>query len=147
MSAIARALLFPFIILSCPLFAQVSQLTQHNNLKRTGWNDQEISLNHSNVNIDSFGLISSFPVDDQIYAQPLLLSKLSIGNFTGQVVFVATVNNTLYAFNADDPSQPAPLWQLNLNPAGERSPNIYDLVDPVYGKPCDGNYLDFSGRF
>lgn len=126
---------------------KISVITQHNNLKRTGWNDKETILNPTNVGSTAFGLVGSLNVDDQVYAQPLVVRQLTIGTYTGSVVFVATVNNTVYAFNADDVSSGAPLWQTSLNPAGQRSPNIYDLSDPVYDAPCGGNYRDFSGRF
>ena len=131
------------------LFCQqpVSVLTQHNNTNRTGWNNNEHVLQHTNVASDQFGLIGSLNVDDQVYAQPLIVHTTTIGNHTGSVLYVATVNNSVYAFNADDVSDGAPLWQINLNPPGQRSPDIFDLADPQYGAPCGGNYRDFSGRF
>lgn len=134
------------IFLSSILKAQVSVVTQHNNIARTGWNDKEMVLNHTNVAPGKFGLAGTLAVDDQVYAQPLI-ANLSIGSYSGLVLFAATVNNTVYAFNATDVSQPSPLWQINLNPAGQRPPNIFDLQDPIHGKPCGGNYRDFSGRF
>ncbi len=141
-----KLILLPLLTFFCHAHAQVSVLTQHNDLKRTGWNDRETILNHTNVKTGSFGLIGTLAVDDEVYAQPLIVSNTTIGTYTGAVVFVATVNNSVYAFNASDVSQPAPLWQINLNPAGQRAPNIFDLADPVFGKPCGGNYRDFSGR-
>ncbi len=130
------------------LFAQnkTSVVTQHNNLYRTGWNDKETILNPVNVATVSFGLTGSLAVDDQVYAQPLVVHQLTINSFSGSVVFVATVNNSVYAFNADDVSYGAPLWQTNLSPSGQRAPNIFDLQDAVNGKPCGGNYRDFSGN-
>jgi hypothetical protein len=127
-------------------YAQVSVHTQHNNLQRTGWNNQETILNHSNVTPDKFGLNSTLAVDDQVYAQPLIATNVTIGAFTGTVLFVGTVNNTVYAFNADDVTAPLPLWQTNLNPSGQRAPDIFDLKDSLYGKPCGGIYRDFSGN-
>ncbi|MEI6412298.1 MAG: PA14 domain-containing protein [Bacteroidota bacterium] len=143
-----RFLLQLFLVLCVPAltYAQVSVLTQHNNTYRTGWNDQETVLNPGNVSGGKFGLVSTLALDDQAYAQPLIAANITIGNFTGTVLFVATVNNTVYAFNADDVSSPAPLWQTNLNPAGQRTPDIFDLSDPVTGKPCGGGYRDFSGN-
>ena len=129
-------------------FAQnkISVVTQHNNLHRTGWNDKETILTPANVGTATFGLINSLAVDDQVYAQPLVVRQLTINSFTGSVVFVATVNNSVYAFNADDVSYGAPLWQTSLSPSGQRAPNIFDLQDAVTGKPCGGNYRDFSGN-
>lgn len=138
--------LFFFILISFFANAQVSVLTQHNNTSRTGWNDKETVLNHTTVQPGRFGLAGTLAVDDQLYAQPLIATNITISNYTGAVLFAATVNNTVYAFNATDVSQPAPLWQANLNPAGQRAPNIFDLQDANYGKPCGGNYRDFSGK-
>lgn len=143
-----RCLLVHFLFLFLPLvtIAQVSVLTQHNNTGRTGWNDKEVLLNHTNVLPGKFGLTGTLAVDDEVYAQPLIVPAITIGAYKGNVLFTATVNNTVYAFNADDVSQPAALWQVNLNPSGQRAPDIFDLKDPVNGKPCGGNYRDFSGR-
>lgn len=141
---------FPALLsfFSVTAFSQtdVSVLTQHNDLNRTGWNSKEKILNHSNVTASTFGCIGTLSVDDEMYAQPLIVNNLTVGNHTGSVLYAATVNNTLYAFNADDVSDGAPLWQINLNPSGQRAPDIYDLKDAQEGSPCGGNYKDFSGR-
>ncbi len=145
-----RLLLLAFLFTACmQSFAQqgVSVLTQHNNLNRTGWNDKETILNHARLGSGSFGCIGTFAVDDEIYAQPLIAANISIGSYTGSVLYAATVNNSVYAFNATDVSAPAALWQANLNPPGQRAPDIADLKDNQYGTPCAGNYRDFSGRF
>ena len=136
-----------FVLQSAHGQSAVSVLTQHNNIQRTGWNNEETVLDHSSVSSSGFGLIGTLGVDDQLYAQPLVVRNVNTGNYTGSVLYVATVNNTVYAFNGDDPSQNAPLWQSNLSPAGQRAPNIFDLKDPVEGSPCGGYYRDFSGRF
>lgn len=129
-------------------FAQqnVPVVTQHNNLNRTGWNDKETILNHQQVASGKFGCIGTFGVDDEVYAQPLIANNITIGNYTGNVMYTATVNNSVYAFNAGDVSAAAALWQVNLNPAGQRTPDIFDLKDNTYGAPCGGNYRDFSGH-
>ena len=124
-----------------------SVLTQHNDQRRTGWNSNETILNHAAVSSQEFGCIGTLQVDDQVYAQPLVVNNITIGNYSGPVLYTATVNNSIYAFNAADVSQGAALWQVNLNPTGQRAPDIFDLKDPQYGAPCGGNYRDFSGRF
>src|SRR5689334_15181553 len=86
-------LIVPFIVAN----GQVSVITQHNDLARTGWNNNESVLNPGNVNIKQFGKIFKVQVDDQLYAQPLILSNLNIANGKHNVVFLVTTNNTVYA--------------------------------------------------
>src|ERR1700728_1140062 len=94
--------------------SQVSVLTQRNDNARTGQNLDETILNTSNVNQNSFGKLFWRTVDGFIYTQPLYVPGLSIQGATHNVVFVATEHNSVYAFDADNPNEPAPLWQVNL---------------------------------
>ncbi len=95
-------------------FAQTSVLTQHNDNNRDGVNASEATLNPSNVNSNQFGLLFKVAVDDQIYAQPLYMPNLSIAGGMHNVVFVATSNNSVYAFDADSGAQ---YWHAQLGPA------------------------------
>lgn len=124
----------------------VAVLTQHNNLAHTGANLEETTLNVTNVNTNSFGLLYTRPVDDQIYAQPLLMTNVDIpGKGTHNIVIVATVNDTVYAFDADDPSVTTPYWTNSfINPPNIVPPANTDLS--ALGA-CGGNYNDFSGNF
>ena len=117
-------------------------LTQHNDLQRTGWNPAETTLTQANVSGGTFGKIFSRDVDDQIYCQPLIVNNVSIGGGTHNIVITATVNNTVYAFDADDPAKTTPYWSVNLtyDPANNRPVNHQDV-----GQNC-GNYIDFSGN-
>lgn len=94
-----------------------SVLTQHNDNNRSGDNLNESILTTSNVNVAGFGLLFKRPVDGQIYAQPLYVPDVSIAGGTHNVVYVATMHNTVYAFDADDPAQTTPLWSTNLGPS------------------------------
>ncbi len=74
-------------------------------------------LTPANVNTSTFGKLFSYPVQGQVYAQPLYVSNLAIpGKGTHNVVFVATQNNDVYAFDADSNSGVGGgvLWHVNL---------------------------------
>src|ERR1700733_5179347 len=67
----------------------VSVLTQHNDNTRAGLNSQETQLTTSNVNSKQFGKLFALAVDDQVYAQPLVVGNLLINGGNHNVVFVA----------------------------------------------------------
>jgi hypothetical protein len=66
------------------------------------------------VDATHFGKLFSRTVDDSIYALPLIVPGLDIAGQRHTVLFVASMGNTVYAFDADDPAQSAPLWSRNL---------------------------------
>lgn len=119
MRAIARGLL---LLLALPLAGQtkVDVLTQHNDFDRTGHNPREAVLTPDAVK-KSFGKLFDVEVDAQVYAQPLIVTGLTIAGKTRDVVIVATMNNTLYYFDANDGT---PLWSKNFGKAA-RTPNAW----------------------
>lgn len=114
--------------------AQVNVLTGHNDNARTGLNPNETILNPTNVNIYGFGKIYDRRVDGPVYAQPLYISNLPIpGKGTHNVVFVATMHDSVYAFDAD--SNTAPLWQKSfINPAA--GTNVPTAAQVAPGQDC-----------
>ena len=102
--------------------AQVDVLTQHNDLARTGSNLNETILTPSNVSPERFGMLFKRVVDDQVYSQPLIVTNVSVAGGTHDVVYITTVNNSVYAFDADDASTSAPLWHVNFGTPA----NLYD---------------------
>jgi hypothetical protein len=95
-------------------FGQIAVPTQHYDNSRSGANLNETTLTPGNVNQDGFGLLFTRSVDGQLYAQPLYVPNVTINGRTQNVVYVATENNSVYAFDADDPSAASPLWSVNL---------------------------------
>jgi hypothetical protein len=76
-------------------------LTYHNDPQRTGWNQNETTLTTANVTQASFGLVAQVVLDDQIDAQPLVVTQQNIEGFgTRSVVYVVTASNTVYALDA-----------------------------------------------
>ncbi len=117
--------------------ANTAVTTFKNDIERDGQFTNETILNQSNVNVSQFGKRVQYSVDGQVYAEPLFLPNLSIGGSTHNVVFVATENDSVYAFDADATSAGAPLWKTSLLPGGATAvPNgavsCGDLV-PVIG--------------
>jgi hypothetical protein len=94
--------------------AKVDVLTQHNDWARTGANLHETVLTPTTVNARNFGLLFKRSVDDQLYTQPLYLAGVEIAGGVHDVVYVTTVSNSVYAFDANDPAAVAPLWQVNF---------------------------------
>ena len=123
----------------------VAVLTQHDDSGRTGMNLHETFLNITNVNTSQFGLLFSRNVDDQIYAQPLVMTNVNIpGRGTHNLVIVATVNDSVYAFDADNASVETPYWTDSfINPPTIVTPANTDMS--AIGA-CGGAYQDFSGN-
>jgi hypothetical protein len=117
--------------------AAVNVLTQHNDNARTGANLSETLLTTSNVSSTQFGKLWAYPVLGQVYAQPLIAQGVVIGGVTRNVVYIATMRNNVYAFDADS-SSGTPLWSVNLGPS-------VPLPAPGLGTggPC-GNYQDIQ---
>ena len=103
-------------------------LTYHNDDARDGVFAQETTLMPSNVNSAQFGKVASYPVDGQIYGQPLFVPQLNIASQgTHDVVFVATQNNSVYAFDADAKAgSTTTFWQKNFG----TPVNAYDAYGP-----------------
>jgi hypothetical protein len=106
-----------FLILPLALTAQ-NVLTWHNDNSRTGQNLKETTLTLTNVNSTQFGLKFKLSVDGHIFAQPLYVGNVSIvGQGIHNVVYVATENDSVYAFDAGG-SPTTPLWHTSFTSAG-----------------------------
>ena len=97
-----------------PASAQVDVLTQHHDNARTGANLRETELTPANVNKAQFGMLFKRTLDDQPYGQPLVATGIPVGGGTHDIVYITTVNNSVYAFDANDPEAPAPFWHVNF---------------------------------
>ena len=92
--------------------------TQRYDNARSGANTHEVYLTPSNVTVDRFGKLFSLSTDGDVYAQPLYMENVSIPSHgMHNVLFVATQNDSVYAFDADGQST-TPLWRVSfINPA------------------------------
>lgn len=116
-------------------YAQVNVITANYGNGRSNANLLETMLTPANVAPGNFGRLGSFPVDGQLYGQPLYVSGVSIpGKGTHNVVYLATMHNSIFAYDADAAALPDLLWQVNLGPSVPNIlfPNFHD-VSPEIG--------------
>lgn len=107
-------------------------LTYKNDNSRTGQNLTETQLTLANVNSASFGRLRTLATDGKVDAQPLYAAGLSVQGASHNVVYVATENDSVYAFDADSG---ATLWQVSLLGSGEVPSDTHNCsqVSPMIG--------------
>lgn len=119
--SLLKASLILGILAATFCWGQTPVVTWHYDNSRSGANTTEVLLTPSNVNVNSFGKLFTQPVDEIIVGHPLYLPGVTIpGAGVYNVVYVATMNDTVYAFDANSGSTPA-LWTTSLlsySPAG-----------------------------
>jgi hypothetical protein len=115
--------------------------TWRNDRAHSGVNSQEYALTGQNVATGKFGKLFSCPVDGWAFAQPLWMANIRISGERHNVVFIATENDSLYAFDADDPVCKA-VWSsqsVNLIPSDEKIAPLDDLeFDSIALGPVTG---------
>ena len=100
---------------SSPSLAQNPFPTSRADNTRSNASTSETLLTPSNVNKSSFGLLFSAPVDNVVMTQPLYVPNVTIAGQVHNVVYVATMADSVYAFDADSGAQ---LWWVNFtNPS------------------------------
>jgi len=102
-------------------WAQTPVTTWHYDNGRSGANTHETTLTPQNVNSNQFGQLFNQPVDGQIIGQALYLPAVVIpGNGVHNVVYAATMNDSVYAFDADAAtgSNAKPLWHTSFLTSG-----------------------------
>ena len=78
----------------------------------TGATAYEKTLNARNVDGARFGKLYSYYVDGAVYAQPLYVRLQMPGQGARNVLYVATMNDKVYEYDADEPG--APLWMRDF---------------------------------
>ena len=111
---ISRILVLCLIELVASLaHGQINILTNHYDKLRTGANLSETTLQVANVNVSQFGKLYSYPVDGPVQAQPLYVTGVDINGALRNALYVATMNDKVYAFDADRNSPP--LWMRDFH--------------------------------
>lgn len=93
--------------------------TFHVNAGRSGNNAGEHTLTPANVKPGSFGKLFSYTIAGYAYGEPLIMSNVSINGATHNVLYVATEQDYVYAFDSDHYGTGAPLWKVSLLKSGE----------------------------
>jgi plastocyanin len=134
---------FLAVVLGTSRVAAVDVWTHQNDNSRTGANTSENILNTSNVNKTTFGKLFYYPVDGQVFAEPLYVSNLAIAGGTHNVVYIATMHNTVYAVDADNAATAStPLWSVHLEPSIPLPDAKIGNNLPEGGGFCGTNYGD-----
>ncbi len=122
------------------LTALAGMYTNKNDNTRSGQNLQETVLTPKNVNVKTFGKVFSFPLDQVVTAQPLYVANVNLPSpLNGSagyhnVVYVATENDSVYAFDADGKVLQGPLWQDSF-------------IDPPSVVPVPGDCIETIGEW
>jgi hypothetical protein len=117
---------------SLTVMAGTNVVMWHFDAQRTGLNPTEASLTPTNVAPATFGKLFSYMLDGYEYGQPLLVSQLTINGSLHNVVFAATENDSVYAFDSDNYGAGTPLWQTPLLQSGE-TPMTDGPIQPFQG--------------
>jgi len=121
-----------FALCSAITPAQPPVLQRGYNSLVTGANLNETILNTTNVAPSTFGLVFKLPVAGNVYAQPLYVpGVLTAKRGKHNIVYMATMNDILYAFDADTAG--AALWRVNV-------------ANLVGGTPVPIDQFTFSGN-
>lgn len=127
--------------LSIPLVWAASVLTNYYSNSRLGTTDPEPGLTPTTVASANFGKNCTYSVDGDVYAQPLYAP--SVSGVTGQsgavnLLIVATMHGSLYAFNADRCD--VFIWRVNFGAVQAASSYPGNLGQLIYAREtgCKG---------
>jgi outer membrane protein assembly factor BamB len=103
----AGLLVLSIATFSCTAFAQTDVLERGYNHFRTGANTAEMILTPGNVKSSANQFHKQFvmKVDGKIESSPLYAAGVSIAGSIHNVIYVATMHNTVYAFDAENGTQ------------------------------------------
>lgn len=114
---LVNSIFFP-VLCAIHFLAHADVLTERYDNSRSGANLAETALTTENVDTTRFGKLWAYAVDGSVYAQPLYVAGVNVaGAGTRNVLYVATMNDVVYAFDADSA---ATVW-------------VRDLRDPAAG--------------
>ena len=94
--------IFPLLAVAADEGNLTDVLTYHYDNSRTGWNNKEPNLTPAKVKDGTFGLLYNVAdFDEQLDAQPLVLSNFPVNGERKNIIIVASEYNTLDALDGD----------------------------------------------
>jgi hypothetical protein len=125
-------------VIEPPLPTLESVLTFGYDNTRDGANTNEFVLTPQNVNVTNFGRLFTYTVDGYVFVQPLIATNVTVpGKGTHNLLIVATENDTVFAFDADN-YVAEPYWTNSFVDAAAG-------VVPIPGSAANGNIDPFVG--
>ena len=102
------------LVLASQFLSAVTIPTAHFDNARNGANTVETALTPAVLSSGGFKKVGTYPVDGNVYAQPLYVPNVTISGTAHNLVIVATLHNKVYAFDADTPG--STIWTADLGP-------------------------------
>jgi len=112
------------------VMAQLDIPTERYDDARLGANLLETQLDTTSVNVNGFGKVWSYTVTGSVYAQPLYVRNVAIpGQGTHNVLYVVTMNDIVYAFDADSATDtPLLSFDITSEVPGSTPVPILDII-------------------
>ena len=120
-STLARSCVLIALLAPVILRAQANVLMNRYDPQRTGANLSETTLSAANVDSGHFGRLRTYAVDGAVLAQPLYVRNVTIGGSPRNVLYVATMNDKVYAFDTNSATT-TPLWMADFTHAPAVTP-------------------------
>jgi hypothetical protein len=111
-------------------------LTQHNDIHRSGVYASETALRPATVNTRSLRMAFARRVVGQIWGQPLYVRGVPVNGQPRNIVYVATSENIVYGFDADDRTfdeTTRPLMSASLGAPTEIDGDFFHTIRPSNG--------------
>src|ERR1043165_4149686 len=124
-----------WLFLASSIQAAQNVTPQHYDNQRTGANTNETILTPANVTSATFGKLLMRSLDARVNGQVLYITNMTIAGGAHNVLYCTTSTNStggassLYAFDADDPAQSAPLFRIQL-PTSAQWTTGAPVIDP-----------------
>lgn len=101
-----------FLCIAVSAIWAVTISTDHVNNSRLGWNSAEMFLTPTNVTTATFQKIGTDAVDGAVYGSELAIDGVSVSGVSRNILIVATMNCSIYAFDQNSPG--TQLWTNHL---------------------------------